>query len=439
MNTLSITNRTKRISIVIISVICIFLCRYNFKLKGIPFTTLEIVQLIGFVYLFLLYLQSKLHLSKKLLRIFILTILIGVASLMSALRDMSGALPLVRAFLGLFFYFGISLYIVNSIQKGNRNFDWGPLCDVWIYSSLLQIVITLVFFLNNDIYELVYSFLDLNQIADERTELLSIRMIGLGNSFFGAGFNYSLDLMVMTLLPYSKDSRINNNKLLYWLICCLIIVVGFLSARTFIVGIACSLLFVFINERKHIWHFAWNSIKVLLVLSILVFVIYQIFLKKLDNIELIFNWAFELFINFFSGEGMRSNSTDVLMDMYVFPDNLSTWIIGDGKFMMPDGSYYMHTDVGFIRLIFFFGLPLTILYYVSIYITAKTAYRHLEDKVFKSFLLCMVLLILLCNLKGFINGSFFFTLFLMYALYGNKNYYVNMSNAKGKVQLCAKE
>lgn len=53
--------------------------------------------------------------------------------------------------------------------------------------------------------------------------------------------------------------------------------------------------------------------------------------------------------------------------MYVFPDNLKTWIIGDGYFSNPYNTdpfyigtrsrgYYMGTDVGYLRFIFYFGL-----------------------------------------------------------------------------------
>lgn len=53
--------------------------------------------------------------------------------------------------------------------------------------------------------------------------------------------------------------------------------------------------------------------------------------------------------------------------MYVFPDNIKTWIIGDGYMENPYVSdpyyvgprwhgYYMATDVGYLRFIFYFGL-----------------------------------------------------------------------------------
>ena len=53
--------------------------------------------------------------------------------------------------------------------------------------------------------------------------------------------------------------------------------------------------------------------------------------------------------------------------MIVFPDNLHTWIIGDGYFDNPFnrdmnyigpnfGGYYMATDIGYLRFLFYVGL-----------------------------------------------------------------------------------
>ena len=52
--------------------------------------------------------------------------------------------------------------------------------------------------------------------------------------------------------------------------------------------------------------------------------------------------------------------------MYVFPETMKTWIIGDGYFVNPSRDpnylgditegYYMNTDVGYLRFIFYFGL-----------------------------------------------------------------------------------
>lgn len=54
------------------------------------------------------------------------------------------------------------------------------------------------------------------------------------------------------------------------------------------------------------------------------------------------------------------------MGMWVWPDNLATWLIGDGYFNSPATNpyyigplfegYYMGTDIGYCRFVFYFGL-----------------------------------------------------------------------------------
>lgn len=49
-----------------------------------------------------------------------------------------------------------------------------------------------------------------------------------------------------------------------------------------------------------------------------------------------------------------------MKEMYVWPDSISTYIWGDGRFYEtagdPFGGYYMGVDIGFIRLIYYFGI-----------------------------------------------------------------------------------
>lgn len=412
---------TLNIKKIIFPVICIFLCRYNFQLRFLPFTAVELLQAIGICYILFLFLCKKLHISQKLSGIFIFCIFLTIISIISATRDLAGCLSLIRVIMGTFFFFGICSYITTNLYKNCKSKDLGILLDAWIFSSLCQIIITILFFINNDLYETALSYLTLDTGVEDRQNLISIRMIGLGNQFFGAGFNYSIDILVMSLLPYTNGSYIYKHSILYWIICCLIIFVGFLSARTFIIGIGCAILFLMINERRRIFSFLRNSFKIILILSVF-FCTTLIFLSQyIDTIDLILEWAFEFFINVFSGDGFRSDSTDVLMTMYIFPDNLITWLFGDGRFYMPDGSYYMHTDVGFIRLIFFFGLPATILFYIyQLYFVYKI-YENSNFRILKSFLLCFILLVFICNLKGFIVGDFFLIILLTYVFSVERN------------------
>ena len=59
-------------------------------------------------------------------------------------------------------------------------------------------------------------------------------------------------------------------------------------------------------------------------------------------------------------------SNEKLKGMYVFPETFKTWLIGDGFFGATTSdpyyigkewkSFYMDTDVGYLRFIFYFGI-----------------------------------------------------------------------------------
>ena len=102
------------------------------------------------------------------------------------------------------------------------------------------------------------------------------------------------------------------------------------------------------------------------------------------------------------------------------PDNLKTWLIGDGYMENPYdkepyyvgpnfGGFYMATDVGYLRFIFYFGIfgLLTFMYYV--FECAKVCMNR-----FQNFRL-LFLIILLINYVIWFKVST--DIFLVFALF----------------------
>lgn len=78
----------------------------------------------------------------------------------------------------------------------------------------------------------------------------------------------------------------------------------------------------------------------------------------------------------------ETNSNNILKNMIVFPDNFKTWVIGDGYIENPTGrdpyyvgptygGYYMGTDIGYLRFIFYFGLIGLSMFLLYFYEVAK--------------------------------------------------------------------
>ena len=103
-------------------------------------------------------------------------------------------------------------------------------------------------------------------------------------------------------------------------------------------------------------------------------------------------FAFEGFFSLVETGEWHVGSNDVLMDMYVFPDNPTTWIIGDGYFNNPYADpnflgeitegYYMNTDVGYLRFLFYFGAIGLITFSVMILYAGKVCRMKYPEDTF---------------------------------------------------------
>ena len=78
-------------------------------------------------------------------------------------------------------------------------------------------------------------------------------------------------------------------------------------------------------------------------------------------------FGFEGFFSYFESGEFETDSTEKLKSMIVWPEELRTWIIGDGYFENSRNDinylgnstvrgFYMGTDIGYLRYIFYFGI-----------------------------------------------------------------------------------
>lgn len=79
-----------------------------------------------------------------------------------------------------------------------------------------------------------------------------------------------------------------------------------------------------------------------------------------------FSWMLEPLVNLMKGNKQLSGSSSQLKKMYIFDFNSFTLLFGDALYLDPNGNgYYRHTDVGFLRVMYYGGLILLLTYYVS--------------------------------------------------------------------------
>lgn len=192
------------------------------------------------------------------------------------------------------------------------------------------------------------------------------RMYGLGCGLDVAGGRFSAVLVMLAYLLY-KNSKDNNWIFIVLCMACFIIisVIGNMIGRTTTVGMLLGLaiigysLFTIGVSQKYIC----SVVGILILLAITGIILYNTNAKWQENIE----FGFEGFFSLIEKGKWEVHSNDMLREGFIYPDNLKTWLIGDGYFNEPSATtpyytgesfygFYMGTDAGYSRFIFYFGI-----------------------------------------------------------------------------------
>lgn len=201
------------------------------------------------------------------------------------------------------------------------------------------------------------------------------RLIGLGVAFDTAGIRFSIALVICAAMIVDQPN--SRWVPLYLLSFFIIFVIGNMLSRTTSIGAAIAVCYMV--YKSEIWKLklSFGSINVLKVLSIIVaiaiptmIILYRTSVDFRDMIR----FGFEGFYNYVETGEWKTHSNYALEIMLknIWPNNLKTWIIGDGYFADPNNPklFYMGTDVGYARFIFYCGLlGLIIFCYLFIYLS----------------------------------------------------------------------
>lgn len=193
------------------------------------------------------------------------------------------------------------------------------------------------------------------------------RLYGIGATLDVAGSRFSAAIIMITYYAYRCK---NNIKLvLYVASYFCIAIIGNMMSRTTTVGIALSIFYLIWESQIWKIKLAPGIRKLLITITIGLTIIIPttIYFYNTDkNIHDNLRFAFEGFFSLAEKGEWDVHSNEILKNMYIFPDNIHTWLIGDGYMENPStdpyyigpkyGGYYKATDVGYLRFIYYFGI-----------------------------------------------------------------------------------
>lgn len=404
--------------------IFLFFYIYLLAFKGVPFGMRLPIYSVGFIFVLINAIKSysltgKINIIEKKLYLFIILAAITLLSLTSILINQTNELVFIRFSFSVILYYLASYAIIYLCFKIDSDFSIDKLFRLIIYVITFQSVLAFLMFIFPAFGNFMISIQKTNDVVlGIVNEAKSIRIIGFGSTFFEAGIVNGLGLILIAfLIKYKKSEKIFLLTLMYIIIS----IIGLLMARTTIIGVVLSLLILFKPEKKlklkkTILKFSAYTV---LVVFLSIFSILILNPKIANKFKKTSTWAFELFINYHEHGTFESNSTNQLKKMFVFPNNIKTYLIGDGYFEDPlhPNNYYKATDVGYLRLIYYFGFGGLILFFYLQYELINRTIQNLKTFGNIKFLYIILIYIFILNFKGLVDLMLFLLLFYHYSFF----------------------
>lgn len=197
------------------------------------------------------------------------------------------------------------------------------------------------------------------------------RLYGFGAFLDVAGSRFAAVLVAIAFLLVSSPKRSSIGLTVFYAFSFVVItLIGNMIARTTIVGtiigIAWIILgpFILPNNRRETR--SGKGIAIVGTLAVIIgisIVLYNAF----PEVEDLFRFGFEGFFSWIETGHWQTDSTARLETMIIWPEELRTWVIGDGYFEnsredpnylgdSTDRGFYMGTDIGYLRFIYYFGI-----------------------------------------------------------------------------------
>ena len=215
------------------------------------------------------------------------------------------------------------------------------ICDYLIVLCVVQCSLALIIDGIPSVKEFVDSFLSGQGFMGKN----EYRLYGIGCSLDVAGTRFCAILLmcIYQIVQISSKQELDEKRkfwhMLWYLSAFMFIsIVGNMIARTTTIGVALAFLYLLIltqpfsiisiEKHKLIWRMTGIMLFVAICVSVLFYNISPVFKYNL-------RFAFEGFFSLAEKGTWEVHSNEILKNMVVFPDEIKTWIIGNGYFENP--------------------------------------------------------------------------------------------------------
>lgn len=400
----------------ILIIFCFFVYFFPFKAYGFD------PRLLVFLFFFIYMIKDGLLLNRKVKCRYIKTLFYPV--LMSLFTVLSSVVNTITENTFIIFPFQVIYLLLLSYciyyitKRFCKVISFYVITRYFLMTLVVQSVIAIVMFVNQPICLFLFDLQGIDLTSRVIKMYFGVRLIGLGCFYFGAGAIYGLGLIA--IMPFMLKAKNKQQLIKLILLYVYIFIVGIFFARTAMIGCVFSIVYlifcilipkmcnkVFLVFRQFIIY--------LTVFGIALVFIYTSSPKLQEDYGDIIDFGFEAFINLVENGELSTASSDGLTEYHlsIWPQNQKTYYIGDMRWTKGD-SYYGDSDVWYVRLLFYFGVPGVILFLLYQYSIVRISGLIFKERILSFFFFTVFFYALILLIKGYIDVASLIFIYLHY-------------------------
>lgn len=400
----------------ILIIFCFFVYFFPFKAYGFD------PRLLVFLFFFIYMIKDGLLLNRKVKCRYIKTLFYPV--LMSLFTVLSSVVNTITENTFIIFPFQVIYLLLLSYciyyitKRFCKVISFYVITRYFLMTLVVQSVIAIVMFVNQPICLFLFDLQGIDLTSRVIKMYFGVRLIGLGCFYFGAGAIYGLGLIA--IMPFMLKAKNKQQLIKLILLYVYIFIVGIFFARTAMIGCVFSIVYlifcilipkmcnkVFLVFRQFIIY--------LTIFGIALVFIYTSSPKLQEDYGDIIDFGFEAFINLVENGELSTASSDGLTEYHlsIWPQNQKTYYIGDMRWTKGD-SYYGDSDVGYVRLLFYFGVPGVILFLLYQYSIVRISGLIFKERILSFFFFTVFFYALILLIKGYIDVASLIFIYLHY-------------------------
>lgn len=346
---------------------------FPFEFKALPGVNTKMAMAgLGLVCLFFNLAKKRNSIvNKQILEISLIALLVSLAGLFSIIYNNTNDTAYATYIISMWVWLGGAYFVILMIRKVHGCASIVIVGNYLIAACVMQCILAIMIDRVPAVFNIVNAYIGNFGVGGNVEGFEdSGRLYGIGAAVDFAGIRFVAVLIMIAYLVIETNNTIFRKSFPLYIISFIIItVIGNMMSRTTIIGTLFAIVYwLYMTKMNHamisvnmvrLWKFVLGF---LIVLIPLIVVLYHTNDFIYHNIR----FAFEGFFSMVEKGYWETNSNNILKNMYRFPESFKTWVIGDGYFDNPTSDpyyigymwkgFYMGTDVGYLRFIFYFGL-----------------------------------------------------------------------------------